>query len=128
LWRFLRKTIINNAQEGVLMAKGKFPGMGSMGNMMKQVQKMQQDMARLQAELEQRTVESSAGGGMVSVVVSGKKELKKIKINPAAIDPDDVEMLEDLVMAAVNEGLRKADEMVTSEMAKLTGGLNIPGL
>jgi DNA-binding YbaB/EbfC family protein len=110
------------------MAKGKFPGMGSMGNMMKQVQKMQQDMARLQAELEQRTVESSAGGGMVSVVVSGKKELKKIKINPAAIDPDDVEMLEDLVMAAVNEGLRKADEMVTSEMAKLTGGLNIPGL
>jgi DNA-binding YbaB/EbfC family protein len=110
------------------MAKGKFPGMGNMGNMMKQVQKMQQDMARLQAELEQRTVESSAGGGMVSVVVTGKKELKEIKINPEAVDPDDVEMLEDLVLAAVNEGLRKADDMVASEMAKLTGGLNIPGL
>jgi hypothetical protein len=110
------------------MAKGKFPGMGNMGNMMKQVQKMQQEMARLQAEMEQKTVESSAGGGAVSVVVTGKKELKEIKINPAAVDPDDVEMLEDLILAAVNEGLRKAEEMVTGEMARITGGLNIPGL
>ncbi|MBA1335546.1 MAG: Nucleoid-associated protein YaaK [Firmicutes bacterium] len=110
------------------MSKGKFPGMGNMGNMMKQVQKMQQEMARLQAELEERTVESASGGGAVSVVVSGKKELREIKINPAAVDPDDVEMLEDLILAAVNEGLRKAEEMVAGEMAKITGGLNIPGL
>jgi hypothetical protein len=78
--------------------------------------------------MEQKTVESSAGGGAVSVVVTGKKELKEIKINPAAVDPDDVEMLEDLILAAVNEGLRKAEEMVTGEMARITGGLNIPGL
>lgn len=110
------------------MSKGKFPGMGNMGNMMKQVQKMQQEMAKLQAELEERTVESASGGGVVNVVVSGKKELREIKINPAAVDPDDVEMLEDLILAAVNEGLRKAEEMVAGEMAKITGGLNIPGL
>jgi len=110
------------------MAKGKMPGMGNMGNMMKQVQKMQQEMARLQAELEERTVDSSAGGGAVTVVVTGKRELKEIKITPQAVDADDVEMLEDLIMAAVNEALRKAEEMVSSEMGKITGGLNIPGL
>jgi hypothetical protein len=102
--------------------------MGNMGNMMKQVQKMQQEMARLQAELEERTVESSAGGGVVSVVVTGKKEIKEISIKPEAVDPDDVEMLEDLILAAVNEALRQAEEMVAGEMAKITGGLNIPGL
>lgn len=110
------------------MAKGKMPGMGNMGNMMKQVQKMQQEMARLQAKLEERTVESSAGGGVVSVVVTGKKEIKEISIKPEAVDPDDVEMLEDLILAAVNEALRQAEEMVAGEMAKITGGLNIPGL
>jgi len=110
------------------VAKGKMPGMGNMGNMMKQVQKMQQEMARLQAELEERTVESSAGGGVVSVVVTGKKEIKEISIKPEAVDPDDVEMLEDLILAAVNEALRQAEEMVAGEMAKITGGLNIPGL
>jgi len=110
------------------MAKGRMPGMGNMGNMMKQVHKMQQDMAKLQAELEERTVESSAGGGAVNVVATGKKELKEIKIKPAAVDPDDVEMLEDLIIAAVNEALRKAEQMVSEEMAKITGGLNIPGL
>jgi len=110
------------------MAKGRMPGMGNMGNMMKQVHKMQQDMAKLQAELEERTVESSAGGGAVNVVATGKKELKEIKIKPAAVDPDDVEMLEDLIIAAVNEALRKAEQMVSGEMAKITGGLNIPGL
>jgi hypothetical protein len=104
------------------------PGMGNMGNMMKQVQKMQQDMAKLQAELEERTVESSAGGGAVNIVATGKKELKEIKIKPEAVDPDDVEMLEDLIIAAVNEALRKAEQMVSEEMAKITGGLNIPGL
>ncbi len=110
------------------MAKGRMPGMGNMGNMMKQVQKMQQDMAKLQAELEERTVESSAGGGAVNIVATGKKELKEIKIKPEAVDPDDVEMLEDLIIAAVNEALRKAEQMVSEEMAKITGGLNIPGL
>lgn len=110
------------------MAKGKIPGMGNMGNMMKQVQKMQREMARLQEELEQKTVESSAGGGAVTVVATGKKELKEIKIKPEAVDPDDVEMLEDLILAAVNEALRKAEEMVAGEMAKITGGLGFPGL
>ncbi len=109
------------------MSKGRMPGMGNMGNMMKQVQKMQQEMARLQAELEEKTVESSAGGGAVTVVATGKKELKEIKIKPQAVDADDIEMLEDLIIAAVNEALRKAEEMVSGEMAKITGGLNIPG-
>ncbi|MGI6702554.1 MAG: YbaB/EbfC family nucleoid-associated protein [Clostridia bacterium] len=110
------------------MARGKMPGMGNMGNMMKQVQKMQQEMARLQAELEERTVESSAGGGVVNVVATGKKEIKEINIKREAVDPDDVEMLEDLILVAVNEALRQAEEMVAGEMAKITGGLNIPGL
>lgn len=110
------------------MAKGRMPGMGNMGSMMKQVQKMQQEMARLQEELEEKTVESSAGGGVVTVVATGKKELKSISIKPEAVDPDDVEMLEDLVLAAVNEALRKAEQMVAEEMSKITGGLNIPGL
>jgi DNA-binding YbaB/EbfC family protein len=110
------------------MAKGRMPGMGNMGSMMKQVQKMQQEMARLQGELEEKTVESSAGGGVVTVVATGKKELKSISIKPEAVDPDDVEMLEDLILAAVNEALRKAEQMVAEEMSKITGGLNIPGL
>jgi DNA-binding YbaB/EbfC family protein len=110
------------------MAKGRMPGMGNMGSMMKQVQKMQQEMARLQGELEEKTVESSAGGGVVTVVATGKKEIKSISIKPEAVDPDDVEMLEDLILAAVNEALRKAEQMVAEEMSKITGGLNIPGL
>lgn len=115
------------------MAKGKYPRMGGnigggMNNMLKQVQKMQQEMARLQEELEERTVEASAGGGAVTVKVTGKKELQEIKIDPEVIDPDDKEMLEDLVLAAVNEALKKAEEMVSSEMGKITGGMNIPGL
>ena len=110
------------------MAKGRMPGMGNMGSMMKQVQKMQQEMERLQGELEEKTVESSAGGGVVTVVATGKKELKSISIKPEAVDPDDVEMLEDLILAAVNEALRKAEQMVAEEMSKITGGLNIPGL
>jgi len=102
--------------------------MGNMGKMMKQVQKMQEDMARLQKELEEKTVEASAGGGMVTVVVSGKQEIKGIAIKPEAVDPDDVEMLQDLILAAVNEGIRKSQEMVQNEMARITGGLKIPGL
>lgn len=110
------------------MAKGGFPGFGgNMNNMMKQVQKMQKEMARLQEEIEQRTVEASAGGGAVTVVASGKKEIISITIKPEVIDPDDVEMLQDLIAAAVNEALRQADEMIAKEMSKITGGLNLPG-
>ncbi len=111
------------------MAKGRFPGgMGNMNNMMKQVQKMQKEMQKTQAELEEKEVEASAGGGAITVKANGKKMITSISIQPDVVDPDDVEMIEDLVMAAVNEALRKADDMVNSEMGKLTGGLNIPGL
>jgi len=99
-----------------------------MQQMMKQAQRMQQDMQRLQAELELREVEASAGGGMVQVVATGKKEIKSIAIDPQVVDPDDVDMLQDLVIAAVNEAMRKAEEMVQGEMAKVTGGLNLGGL
>ena len=110
------------------MAKGGFPGMGgNMNNMMKQVQKMQKDMAKLQEEVEQRTVEASAGGGAVTVVATGKKEIISITIKPEVIDPDDAEMLQDLITAAVNEAIRQAEEMLSKEMGKITGGLNLPG-
>ena len=101
---------------------------GGMGNLFKQAQQMQQKMARLQEELGQRTVEASVGGGMVSVTVNGKNEVLSLKIEPQAVDPDDVEMLEDLVLAGVNEALRKSQEMISDEMSKLTGGMKIPGL
>jgi len=111
------------------MARGGFPGMGNMNNLMKQAKKMQEQIAKMQEELEQKTVEASSGGGVVSVVVNGKKEVVSIQIKPEAVDPDDVEMLQDLILAAVNEAMRKADEMVQNEMIKITGGLGgIPGL
>lgn len=103
-------------------------GKGNMNKMMKQVQKMQAQMTKLQDELEEREVEASAGGEAVTVKVNGKQEVLEIKIKPDVVDPEDVEMLEDLVLAAVNEGLRNAQEMVSSEMEKITGGMNIPGL
>lgn len=99
-----------------------------MNKMMKQVQKMQQNMMKLQEELKERTVESTAGGGMIKVVASGNNEIVSIEINPEAVDPEDVEMLQDMVLAAVNEALKKAQDMVAGEMSKLTGGMNIPGL
>lgn len=102
--------------------------MGNMNKLMKQVQKMQQDMVKLQEELQEKTVEATAGGGVVKAVASGKKQIVSIEISPEVVDPDDVEMLQDLIMAAANEALQKAEEMVTSEMSKLTGGLNMPGL
>jgi len=113
------------------MAKGGFPGFGgaNLNNLMKQAQKMQKDMAKLQEELEQKTVEATVGGGAVAVVATGKKEIKEITIKPEVVDPEDVEMLQDLILAAVNEALRKADEMVSSEMSKITGGIGgFPGL
>ncbi len=100
----------------------------NMNKMMKQVQQMQTQMAKLQDEIAEKTVEVSSGGGVVKVTTNGKLEILDIKIDPDAVDPDDVEMLEDLVLAAVNESLRKVQEMTNSEMSKLTGGLNIPGL
>jgi len=95
---------------------------------MKQAKKMQAKMAELQAELEQKTVESSAGGGMVKVIANGKYEILSITIDPEVVNAEDIEMLQDLILAAVNDALRKAQEMVAEEMGKLTGGLNIPGL
>ena len=115
------------------MAKrGGFPGgmmPGNMNNLMKQAQKMQQKMAEQQEALEEKEYTAKAGGGAVEVVVSGKKEPTRVTIDPDAVDPDDVEMLEDLVMAAVNEALRMAEEAAASSMSRLTGGLGgFPGL
>jgi len=105
------------------------PGMGgNMSKMIKEAKKVQEQIVQMQAELQQREVEASAGGGVVTVKVNGKQELISLSIKPEAVDPDDIEMLEDLVMAAVNEGIRKSQEMVSTEMSKITGGLNIPGL
>jgi len=92
------------------------------------VQKIQQEMARIQEELGSKTVEASAGGGMVNVVANGHQEIVSVRIDPQAVDPNDVEMLQDMVVAAVNEALRQARELAAQEMAKVTGGLNIPGL
>jgi DNA-binding YbaB/EbfC family protein len=95
---------------------------------MKQAKKIQEKMAQMQAELETKTVEASAGGGMVAVVVNGKFEVLSLKIDKEVVNQDDVDMLQDLIVAAVNEGVRKAQEMTAAEMSKITGGFNIPGL
>ncbi len=113
------------------MAKNNFRGMpGGMNQaaMMKQAQKMQQDMIRMQEEMENKTYSSSAGGGMVTATVNGKHQVVGIEIKPEAVDPDDVEMLQDMVMAAVNEAMRAADTDAQNNMARLTGGLNLGGL
>ena len=102
--------------------------MVDMGKMMKQARKLQQQMGKLQEELGSKTVEASTGGGMVTVVATGKREILSIEISPEVVDPDDVEMLQDLTLAAVNEALRKAEELATNEMNNITGGLNLPGL
>jgi DNA-binding YbaB/EbfC family protein len=101
---------------------------GGIGNIMKQAQQMQRRMAQLQEELANKQVEASAGGGMVTATVSGKQQLIGLKIDPAAVDPEDVEMLQDLVTAAVNEALKQSQQMASEEMSKLTGGMSIPGL
>ena len=116
------------------MAKGGFRGMpGGMGGMsqaqmMKQAQKMQQELLRIQEEQETKTYTASAGGGMVSATVNGKHEVVAISINPEAVDPDDVEMLQDMVIAAVNEAMRTADAEAAQNMSRLTGGMNLGGL
>lgn len=99
-----------------------------MGGMLKQAQKLQSKIFKLQEEMGERTVETSVGGGMVSVVANGKQEVVSIKVDPEVVDPDDVQMLEDLIVAGVNDALKKAQDMVSQEMTKLTGGFNIPGL
>lgn len=104
------------------------PGMANMQGMMKKVQKMQQDMLKMQEELKNRTVEATAGGGAVTVVVTGRKTVENVTIAPSAVDPEDVEMLEDLVTTAINEAMRKVDEMTEKEMGKITGGMKLPGM
>lgn len=103
-------------------------GSGGMGGLMKQAQEMQAKLAKIQEDLAKKTVEATSGGGMVRVTVNGQFMLSSIKVDPAVIDPEEVEMLEDLVRAAVNEGLRRAREMASEEMSKLTGGFKIPGI
>jgi len=110
------------------MARGYRGGAPNMNNMMKQVKKMQEEMEKAQADIEEKEFQSTSGGGVVSATVNGKKEVLSIKIDKDVIDPEDSEMLEDLVVAAVNDALKKADEYSNQSMGKLTGGLNIPGL
>ena len=113
------------------MARNNFRGMpGGMNQaaMMKQAQKMQQEMLRMQAEQESKTFTAKAGGGMVAATVNGKHELLNLDINPEAVDPDDVEMLQDMILAAVNEAMRAADAEAANNMSRLTGGLNLGGL
>ncbi len=102
--------------------------MKGMGNMMKQAQKMQAKMMKMQEELSNKTVEATAGGGMIKVVANGKQQIVSIDIEKEVVDPDDVEMLQDLILAAINDALAKSQEMVSGEMSKITGGMNIPGL
>lgn len=114
------------------MAKGGFPrGMGggaNMNQMIKQAQKMQEQMLKMQEEMEAKTYEATSGGGAVKVTVDGKRELLDVTISPEVVDPDDVEMLQDLIVAAVNEALRKVEAESTAQLGSITGGMNIPGL
>ncbi len=104
------------------------PGGGNMSQMIKQAKKMQEQMEKVQGELQEKILETSAGGGAISVKVNGKQEILEIKIKPEVVDPEDVEMLEDLILTVVNDAIKKSQEMVSGEMSKITGGFNIPGL
>ncbi|MDE6356964.1 MAG: YbaB/EbfC family nucleoid-associated protein [Eubacteriales bacterium] len=106
---------------------GGFPGGMNMGNLMKQAQKMQKQMEEMQNELETKEFEVTSGGGAVKIVITGKKEIKSIEIDKDVVDPDDVEMLQDLMMTAVNEAIRQVEESVNGQMSKLTGGMGLPG-
>ena len=108
-----------------------FNGMGNMGNMQGMMTfflMMQAEMLKMQEELETRTVETTVGGGALTIVANGKKEIESIKIKPEALDPDDVEMLQDMIVSGVNEAMRKIDEMTEREMSKITGGMKLPGM
>ncbi len=102
--------------------------MKGMGNMMKQAQQMQAKMMKMQEELSHKTIEATSGGGMIKVIANGKQQIVSIDIEKEVVDPDDVEMLQDLILAAINDALAKSQEMVSGEMSKITGGMNIPGL
>jgi DNA-binding YbaB/EbfC family protein len=102
--------------------------MKGMGKMMKQAQQLQSKMLKLQEELAEKTIETTSGGGMVKVVANGRQQVVSIQIEKEVVDPDDLEMLQDLILAAINDALIKSQEMVSGEMSKLTGGMNIPGL
>ncbi|ENJ9655932.1 TPA: YbaB/EbfC family nucleoid-associated protein [Clostridium botulinum] len=112
------------------MAKGGFPNMGgaNMNNLMKQAQKLQQDMEKMQGEMEKKEFSATVGGGAVIAVANGKKQIVDIRIKPEVVDEDDIEMLQDLIMSACNEALKKAEEDTSSEMKRLTGGMNLPGM
>ncbi|WP_443662312.1 YbaB/EbfC family nucleoid-associated protein [Clostridium sp.] len=111
------------------MAKGGFPGMGgNMNSLMKQAQKFQKQMEDMQKDLGDKIFEASSGGGAVTAVANGKRQLVEVKIKPEVVDPDDIEMLEDLIMSACNEALKKAEDESSNEMGKLTGGMNMPGM
>lgn len=112
------------------MARGGFQGMGggNMNNLIKQAQKFQKQMQDMQKEVENKEFTATVGGGAVSATVTGKKEITNITIKPEVVDPDDIEMLQDLILSACNEALKKAEDETSGEMKKLTGGLNIPGL
>ncbi len=112
----------------VRLPQGMGGGPSNMQSMLKQAQKMQEDMAAMQAELEEREYEVAAGGGVVNVKINGKKEILSVKIEPEVVDPDDVETLEDLITAAVNEAIKKVESASAEEMQKITGGMNIPGM
>lgn len=115
---------------------GKYRGFGGSGmnqnkkvsNVVKQAQMMQERMQQVQEEVEKKTVEATAGGGVITVIANGKKEIESIKIKPEAVDPDDVETLEDLIMVAVNDAIKQAEDMMAEGMSEITGGINIPGL
>ncbi len=108
--------------------KARIPNANQGGNMMARIQKMQEEMQKTQSAVEESEFTASAGGGAIEVTVNGKHEIKAIKMQPEIVDPDDIDMLEDLLLASLNEAMRKADEKMESEMGKLTGGLNIPGM
>ena len=108
--------------------KARIPNQGGQANMMKKLQQMQDDMARVQKECEEAQYSASSGGGAVEVTVNGSHQLVSVKIQPDVVDPEDVEMLEDMLIAALNEAMRKADETAEREMGKITGGINIPGM
>ena len=107
--------------------QGGMPGGMNMNNLMKQAQKMQKQMETMQDEMKNKTLEVTAGGGAIKIVINGKNELQEIKIAPSVVDPEDVEMLEDLVLASVNEAIRQAEELMQTEMGKITGGMGLPG-
>ena len=112
----------------VRLPQGVGGGPSNMQSMIKQAQKMQEDMASMQAELEEREYDVAAGGGVINVKINGKKEILSVKIDPVVVDPDDIETLEDLITAAVNEAIKKVESDSASEMQKITGGMNIPGM